>query len=304
MNGLQQLIEHPSNKPSFGLKNISVVIATRNFGHRLEATLHNWLRLDILELLVIDGYSEDESPAVLEKLGSEYRGKLRVEFAKPLGLADARQRGTKLARGQLVLHAGPDNLIPAETIGEMIRELEFSSLVSCQTKLLTVNSYLDRCHDLSKRRFPAGRNLAVVGTPYLALKSTFEDYPFNVSMQDADDTELCDRLRGSGHLISRVPAYCFEHGFSTIGDFRDRWMRWGRGDALYFREKNRDWCPLRRLKSLLHPFEAEIIQPKKFLTIRQYVFALPFFFGVAMLRILGWATFGEKKLSVRANSAP
>lgn len=277
--------------PTWRLDDISVVVATRNFGHRLEASLRAWLSLDVLELLVIDGHSDDGSKFVFEKLRCEFPAKLLVEPAMPLGLAHARQRGNELARGRLILHAGPDNILPQDTIFEMIRELEYSSLVSCQTRLLSVNNYLDRCHELSKRRFTAGRNLPVVGTPYLALKTTFEAFPFDAAMLNSDDTDLCNRLREKEHVISRVPGYCFEHGFSNISDIRERWMRWGRGDALYYRKYQESWTSLRKVKSFLHPVVAEIIQPSRFLTPRQYLFSMPFLFIVAVLRVLGWVTF-------------
>ena len=288
---MSQLEKPVSRPPSWRLGDISVVVATKNFGHGLESSLRAWLSLDIRELIVVDGFSDDGSQSIFETLDRETPGKLRVLRAKPAGLADARQKGNELAMGPLILHAGPDNVLPAETIAEMVLELEHASLVSCRTRLLTTDNYLDRCHDLSKRRFAAGRHLPVVGTPYLARKSTFEAFPFDPAMVNSDDTDLCTRLTESGHSISRVSGYCFEHGFSNISSIRERWMRWGRGDALYYRKHSGSWTALRKAKSILHPVIAEIAEPKKFLTTTQYLFSIPFLASVAALRVLGWINF-------------
>lgn len=268
--------------------NVSVVLAIKDFSGDFADSIETWLDLGIQELIIVDSSGSRQFGLEPDSLKVKEDSRIRVIRQPPLGLGAARKQGSVACKGELVLHAGPDNLMPAETLSLMIRELSQASLVSCQTILKEQNGYLNKCHQLSKARLSPGTGLEVVGTPYIGRRELFSAFPFNTKMQNSDDTEFCSRLVSSGHIISRVEAPCYEHGFVELSEIKERWTRWGRGDAIFYESQVSVWSWFRKAKSICHPLEAEILQPFRKLRIRQFLYGLPFFVLVCSYRYQGW----------------
>lgn len=273
---------------SAAVSDTSVVVAAKDFGHTIEDAITRWLKLGIHELVVVDGLSSDNSRQIYARLVDRFGCRLKVIYQAPVGLAAARLRGIQSSKGSYILHAGPDNVMPADTLEQMVYELQNASLVSCTTELMENSSYFNKCHALSKRRFLPGSNLPVVGTPYVARRELFEQYPFNTLMRNSDDTEFCDRILRDGHIITRIESPCFEQGFTSLENMRERWRRWGRGDSLYYRLNYREWTRKRRFRSLLHPLTAEVIEPFRALSLGNFIYAFPFLALACFFRYTGW----------------
>lgn len=291
--GLEQ--EHRSD-----LGRTTVVIAAKNFGHKIRDSINSWLQLSILELVVVDGASSDGSQDIYAEMAGIFGERLVVLGEPPRGLAHARQVGNNVARGDFILHAGPDNVMPSQTLHSMIEALDKYDLVSCTTQLINQSGYLNRCHQYSKNRLGPGDNLAVVGTPYVGRRSLFVEFPFDSVLYNSDDTDLCSRLVNSGRAIARLEEPCFEHGFTSLGQIRERWMRWGEGDRTFYRHSRATWSWSRRMRSFLHPFRAEIVQPFSGNKLSAYLVALPFFILVCSFRYAGWLSADLRGLDRRS----
>lgn len=264
--------------------NVSVVIASLNSFDTLKESLLNWLQLPINELIVVDGGSTDGTQEFLKFAGqSDYRIKFTID--KRSGLSFARNTGTRLANSPLVLHAGPDNSIPVETLEAMIDALDSASLVSCRTVVSSGNRYKDMVLNVSKSRLAAGEDLEVVGTPYLALKELFSRYPFNEMVRDSDDTFFCEEIRSHGHKIVRLDSVCFESGFDSIASLKSRYVRWGRSDAEFYYRRSQEMSLIGRIKSFTRAFWIEVISPARHSPIALYLVSLPF------LALLGYLRF-------------
>jgi glycosyltransferase involved in cell wall biosynthesis len=275
-------------RPRFGLGDISVVVCAHRSRARIERTLPTWLSAGVGEVVIVDGESDDGTLEAIASIADGATVPVVVRSAPLRGLADARNVGTAASSRPIVLHAGPDNVVPPATLTAMLSRLDHDALVSCTTRLGEVSRYLDRAHDLSKRRLPVGPIATSVGTPYLARRELFERFPFDVAMRQADDTDLCERLRSAGLTIHRCPEACLEFGFTTWADVRERWTRWGAGDAQFYAKMRGSWTPRRRLRSRLRPFTAEVVEPARVLGPLRTAYALPFLVTVATLRWWGW----------------
>jgi glycosyltransferase involved in cell wall biosynthesis len=101
----------------------SVVTVCRNARAALEVTAASVLTQvsPDVEYLVVDGASTDETPTTLERLSAQG---VRVISEPDLGIADAMNKGVRLARGTWVthLHAG-DAWLP-DTLAVVRREVE------------------------------------------------------------------------------------------------------------------------------------------------------------------------------------
>lgn len=278
----------PRTGPAPRRQDVSVVVCTHRSAQRLARTLPTWFDLGVGEVVVVDAHSDDGTDDVLARVGAEHPGRLTVVHAPLLGLAHARNVGTGASQGPLVLHAGPDNVMPGATLDAMLEALRGDDLVSCTTRLGEVRSYLDRAHDLAKRRLPVGPIVTAVGTPYVARRELYERFPFDVAMRHADDKDLCGRLLDAGLTIRRCPEACLEYGFTTWADLRERWTRWGSGDAQFYAKMRGGWTWRRRLRSRLRPITAEVIEPARVLGPARTLYTLPFLLSACTLRWWGW----------------
>lgn len=273
---------------------VSLVIATFNGASILARTLPSNLSGPFSQIVVVDGFSTDGTVALIEKLGRKYGNRIVLLQREKKGLANARNHGSRAATGEYVLHAGPDNIITEKTLNAMLLSLSDYALVSCCTELLTPRTYLEKAHALYKRRFSPGEQ-SVVGTPYIAMRDLFASFPFDESMINSDDTDLCYRLLKAGKRIYRCNVNCLEQGFDRPSDFAERWSRWGRGDSLFYQKMHSDWTLLRRAISLVHPFRAELLWPMKHMSPLQYLYCLPFLFLACCGRYWGWINHATRR---------
>jgi glycosyltransferase involved in cell wall biosynthesis len=267
---------------------VTVVVCSHRSVRQLERSIPAWLAHGIKELIVVDAFSDDGTTELLEGLRVTHGGRLRVIEAPLLGLAHARRTGTEAASGDIVLHAGPDNVVPAPTLAAMLARLSTHDLISCRTVLGQRHGYLDWAQEVSKRRLPAGEITTTVGTPSLARAALYAAHPFDTAMRFADDKDFCERIRADGHTIWRCEETCLEYGVTTLADVRRRWLMYGAGDAQFYAKMRDGWTLRRRLRSRMRPFIAELGEPWPALDPLTYLRALPFFLLVATLRWAGW----------------
>lgn len=266
----------------------TLVLACYQSGHILGQTLKENIEAGFSKIVIIDGESNDGTQQIVKDLAVANPGRIEFFRCPKLGLANARNIGTSKVNTPFTMHAGPDNIIPKETLKKMFDLCLAYDLVSCQTATIGKKiSYFERAHKIYKKRFKPGLQ-PVVGTPYIAKTSLFKTHLFNEKMLNSDDTELCERLAKKGKAIYRSDAECLETGFNKLPNIIERWMRWGRGDALFYKSKKNDWTLSRKIKSCLHPFKAEIFDPWNALSVPETFFCLPFLILVTTLRYSGW----------------
>jgi glycosyltransferase involved in cell wall biosynthesis len=266
---------------------ISVVIATLNSLPLLQISVPFWLNQKVHEVVVVDGGSMDGTEAYLLAVS---KGDPRVQFVQELrpGLAVARNAGSRRASGDVLLHAGPDNRVPPDTLSSMLSELTEVSLVSCRTRVSTNSWYRGLSLNVSKARLSEGRNLPVVGTPYLGRKELFRDFPFDESVQHSDDTFFCEHIRAEGHVIVRVPEYCLETGFDTVQELKERYRRWGHSDAEYFIRLRLDSGVMKKMASFTRAFWVEVFSPLRHSPLLKYILAFPVLFTFGIWRFRGF----------------
>lgn len=269
------------------MKKTSFVIASYNSAELLKKTIPLNLLSGFTEIIIIDGMSTDETKELVNKFISKNNENIKLYSVPKKGLANARNIGTEKAACEYIIHAGPDNYIPKETLENMLSLTDKFDLVSCQTQLLDVNNYLEFSQNIYKKRLSVGEK-EVVGTPYIAKSDLFKENKFDERMLNSDDTELCHRLKMAKHKIYRSEDICWETGFNGLSEIIERWMRWGRGDALFYKRMKDQWSFSRKVKSRLRPFLAEIVESYKYLALKEFIQILPFLVFICILRFSGW----------------
>jgi glycosyltransferase involved in cell wall biosynthesis len=106
---------------------ISVVVSTYNRADRLAAALDALLAQDTTipyEVIAVDNNSTDSTAAVLARIATESRGRVRSVFEPRQGLSYGRNTGIVLARGRIVAFSDDDVRVARNWIAEMRRAFD------------------------------------------------------------------------------------------------------------------------------------------------------------------------------------
>ncbi len=114
------------------LGRISVVICTKDRAAGLERTLKHWAKLfgdPGLDMIVVDDGSKDQTPLVVARAGSGFRGRFQAARTVGVGLGAARNAGWRMAAGDIVLFTD-DDCYPADDLPTAIRSCFADSDIS------------------------------------------------------------------------------------------------------------------------------------------------------------------------------
>lgn len=131
---LHRLGTEPLPDASLELPSVSVVVAARDEARGIEAALRSMLGQDHprLDLIVVDDRSEDDTPAILERLARE-QPRLRVVTVSELpagwlGKNHALHVGAAAATGELLLFTDADIVMDPTTVRRAVAHLEREGL--------------------------------------------------------------------------------------------------------------------------------------------------------------------------------
>ena len=210
------------------------------------------------------------------------------------GLARARNIGIQESSGKYILNFGSDNEIPTGELEKMLHYLitrEYSG-VSSMTYLKNADeSYLTWAMDCYKRvRYYPGER-PVIGTPTLFLRQLLIDFPYDNKMSWSDDSDLCDRLRKSGHTFAISDSFVYEVGSTSLKDIFYRWKGYGKSDWEIYRKYSSRWNMRRRLLSLTHPLRSELLFPLKRVKKTDFFAIIPYLIFITSIRYFYWVKF-------------
>ncbi|MCZ8321938.1 MAG: glycosyltransferase [Novosphingobium sp.] len=229
--------------PRDHFRTLSVVICTYNRRDYLERCLDylTYQSNDNFEVIVVDGPSDDGTAELLQL----WDGRIKVARNPERNLSKSRNIGIDLAAGDIVAFIDDDALPfddwvagifkayherpltvaglggPAYYAGSFWFQAEDNGInADCQAK---VNIASEEIGKSGWRRYNTGTNATFVRKSLEAVEGFDEQYDYYL-----DESELCFRLQGSGHLIDYVPDIYVRHEFAQShnrgGRFNYNWF--------------------------------------------------------------------------------
>lgn len=229
--------------PRDRFRSLSVVICTYNRRDYLERCLDylTYQSNDNFEVIVVDGPSDDGTADLL----ALWEGRIKVARNPERNLSKSRNIGIDLAAGDIVAFIDDDALPFDDWVAEIFkayheRPLTVAGLggpayyagsfwfqaednginADCQAK---VNIASDEIGKSGWRRYNTGTNATFVRESLEAVDGFDEQYDYFL-----DESELCFRLQGAGHLIDYVPDIYVRHEFAQShnrgGRFNYNWF--------------------------------------------------------------------------------
>jgi hypothetical protein len=233
---------------------VSVVIVSYNTRELLRRCLNSLTDSAIGEIIVVDNSSKDGST---EMVASDFPGVVLIQSGLNLGYGAANNRGSALAKHELVLFLNPDCAVNEGAIAKMAREFSQPQVVAvggqlyneggnqpcacCELTLWTVfceQTMLEKIpgfHPYWLPNLPQGGSREVEQVMGASLmvrgKPEFDERFFLY----CEDTELCKRLRSRGRIVQVDARILHALGASSEGE--NRWWSiamYNRGKELYF----------------------------------------------------------------------
>lgn len=202
---------------------ISIIIPCRNeekyIGKCLDSIIANDYPKDKLEVLVIDGMSEDKTKEILEKYSSQYFFIKRLENQgkfTPFGL----NIGVKESKGEIILRMDAHAIYEKDYISKCVRYLNEYSVDNIGGRIMTIpreNTILAQAIALClSNQFGAGNSYFRIGSKEPILvdtvfggcykKEVFGKIGlFNEKLKRSQDLEFNLRLRRAGGKILLIP---------------------------------------------------------------------------------------------------
>ncbi len=272
---------------------ITVIICTKNAGEFIEKTILSVLENEPGEIFLVDAHSEDQTREIARK----YNISILDDPGK--GLALARQIGLRRVKTKYVFYIGDDNVLKQNSLGQCKDYMVSHNWVVCgmRTELLDVigGGYWAYCSDKRiKLRITEGEK-EVVGTPNLYYTEILNKVGgFDSEMAYADDSDIDDRIRKMfpNARMGYSNIFCYEVGKIVYSEIKARFLMYGKSDWQFYNKYSKDWNAKRKIKSILHPFTAEFVEPLKGeKSIKEKFKLIPYLFIITFLRYRGWITY-------------
>jgi glycosyltransferase involved in cell wall biosynthesis len=187
---------------------VSFVIPVRNDPERLRRCLQSIVANDypreLIELIVVDNRSTDETPRVARECGAI------VLQSSCRRVAELRNLGARAALGSILAFADADHEIDPHWIQTAIDVLADPNIGATGAPYLSepTANWVQQQYDGLRDRPAKRQDVAWLGSGNLAVKrSAFLSIRgFNADLTACEDVDLCNRLIISGHRIVSDPA--------------------------------------------------------------------------------------------------
>jgi GT2 family glycosyltransferase len=212
---------------------VSFVVIAYNEAPNIERCIRSVLSqrgAPVLEVVVVDDASTDETPAIVAGLSREDRRVKLVRLATNGGRGNARATGVDNTSGQFVAMVDGDIVLPPDWL-----ERCFASLQGCDAaggKAVPDGdvAYLCRTFGLSPRGRPS--TMTLTGNNALFRREVFDRVGFDRDLSEGEDIALNHAMARAGLRSSLVPCLTVDHCESKSFSQSLRWLyQSGKGGA-------------------------------------------------------------------------
>jgi len=219
--------------------NISIIMATLNSEKYVRQAIESIMRQEIeeIEIIVVDGGSEDRTIEIINEFNSE---KIKIIEGKDSGIAEAWNKGVRVARGELIGMLNSDDFYEINVLKKVIEQIGGSgepvigygnvSMIDDSGKIIKQVKGEKR----SKIRLLNG--FGFMHTSVIINRQAFDLIgPFNEKIRVAIDTDWLLRCvfrqvkfqKISNHVYMRTGGISENYKYTGMGEYADALLRNG-----------------------------------------------------------------------------
>ena len=183
---------------------ISIIIPTLNEEKYIESTLKALKNQDYkekYEIIVADGMSRDNTVRIAKKYAD------KVILVKKKGIAEGRNAGAKVAKGDILLFIDADTILLSNGLSELTKPFEKKSVVGSTCYVLPVSQKIHIFlhywifNLFMKRSIDSGKP-ELVGLCCVYRRNIFEKVKgFNENLDTLEDFDLSKRISKLGKIV-------------------------------------------------------------------------------------------------------
>ena len=185
----------------------------RNDADRLRRCLATIAAVDypahLLEVVVADNGSVDESRAVAEQAGA------RVVTWPGIRVSELRNRAGAIARGDVLVFIDADHEIEPHWVRSALDVLHMPGAAVAGAICIAPSdgTWVQRTYDALRDHTPGRAEVEWIGSGTMAIRrSVFEGIGgFDTSLETCEDVDLCRRVRAAGHRVMSDEALATLH---------------------------------------------------------------------------------------------
>jgi len=272
---------------------ITIGLCVKNAEHTIKEAIRSILTQDyphkLLEIIIVDGSSKDETLSIIKEELSGSKVKSRV-FNENKGLGYARQLVVDNAEGRYIIWVDSDMIIPRNFISKQVEFMESHSEVGIakgrfaflEEKSLVAN--LENLYFLSafqnknneQKLFPLGTSGCIYRVKAIRQAGGFDENIRGVG----EDMDAEYRVKVSGWKLSISPATFYEKRRRTWRSLWDEYFWHGKGAAYLFKKRKEIFLFNQKMFPLTSIFNKLIETAEAYrLTNRKEALLLPFHYA-------------------------
>lgn len=199
---------------------VTVAICTHNrakdTGEAIESVLAQNYEPELIEIVVIDNRSTDNTAEVVGSLARLHGARVRYVLENKLGLSVARNRAIKEAKGEYILFLDDDALASPGWVRHIVEVFESSPDIGCvggridpiwevaepdwipeeHRSVFTILDYADKVKEMPAPAIPYGANVAFRTSVFRHFKPFREDLGrVGTNLLSSEESELIARIR-------------------------------------------------------------------------------------------------------------
>jgi len=287
---------------------VTVGICVRNNSSTIRETIESILAQnyphEFMELVIVDGYSEDRTMSIVKECLKDANIKTEFFFENK-GLGYARQMVVDNAEGQYIVWVDGDNTLPKNHVQNQVEFMEQNPKVGIGKARYeffwegSLVAFLENIPFIvyDSKDGPLDLKLPGTGGAIYRVKAIHEIGGFDEGLKGTgEDQDAAYRIKVAGWHIKRTPAYFYEKRVKSWHGLWRKYFWYGYGDYYLYR-KNRDIFSLSRM-SPIAGFVAGVLYIKDAykLTHSKSIFLLPLHYA---FKLAGWCCgFAKAQLSI------
>jgi len=273
---------------------VTIGICVRNCAATIREAIESIIAQDypheLMEVILVDGYSQDKTVSIAEKKLSRSDIKTRI-FLEDRGLGFARQVVVENAVGDYIIWVDGDMILPKDFVKKQVEFMEKNPKVGIASAKHGIIAGINIIEILENVPFVVydsknglhDSKLPGTGGSIYRVEAIRQAGGFDEKLKGTgEDQDAAFRIKNLGWLIKRSPAIFYERRSRTWRMVWKKWMWYGFGDYDLYR-KNRSIFSLFKMNPLAG-FVNGLLQvaPAYKLIRKKFVFLLPFHMSLEM----------------------
>ncbi len=237
---------------------VSVIVTTKNEERNIGACLESVVQqsMPLLEMIVVDNYSEDKTRDIAREYGAEV-------FEKGPERSAQRNYGVEKAQGQYILYLDADMRLSSGLLEDCVNRCEVDAEISgiYIPEIIVGEGFWIKVRKFERRFYDA----TVIDAVRFVPKSAFKKVDgFDLRFTGPEDWDFDKKIRGLGKTVLSVAYLEHDEGNFDFKHYLGKKSYYSKGFDIYTEKWGKDDPDIRKQLSLSYRFVGVFVEKGKY----------------------------------------